>query len=71
MVVPPNAVWRRVDQPPFVYVVEGNLAKRREVKLGLESPETLEITGGLRPGDIVIAEQYLELADGVSVVPGS
>jgi len=71
MVVPPNAVWRRVDQPPFVYVVEGNRAKRREVTLGLESPETLEITGGLRPGDIVIAEQYLELADGVSVVPRS
>jgi len=71
MVVPPNAVWRRVDQPPFVYVVEGNRAKRREVKLGLESPATLEITGGLRPGDIVIAEQYLELADGVSVVPRS
>jgi membrane fusion protein (multidrug efflux system) len=69
IVVPPSAAWRRVDQPPFVYVVEANRAKRREVKLGVESPETLEITGGLRPGDTVIAEQYLELADGVSVAP--
>jgi membrane fusion protein (multidrug efflux system) len=69
IVVPPSAAWRRVDQPPFVYVVEANRAKRREVKLGVESPETLEITGGLRPGDTVIAEQYLELADGVRVVP--
>ena len=69
IVVPPNAAWRRVDQPPFVYVVEENRAKRREVTLGVESPEALEIAQGLRPGEQVIAEQYLELADGVRVAP--
>ena len=69
IVVPPNAAWRRVGQPAFVYVVEDNRAKRREVTLGVESPDALEITQGLRPGEQVITEQYLELADGVSVVP--
>jgi membrane fusion protein (multidrug efflux system) len=69
IVVPPNAAWRRVGQPPFVYVVEENRAQRREVTLGVESPEALEIARGLRPGEQVIAEPYLELADGVRVVP--
>ena len=50
IVVPPNAAWRRVDQPPFVYVVEENRAKRREVTLGVESPEALEIAQGPAPG---------------------
>jgi membrane fusion protein (multidrug efflux system) len=69
LVVPPDAVWRRVGQPAFVYVVEQNRARRREVKLGLEQPQTIEVSAGLRAGDLVVAEQSLELADGVSVTP--
>jgi len=69
MVVPPDAVWRRVGQPPFVYVAEQNRARRREVKLGLEQPQAIEVTAGLRAGDLVVAEQSLELADGVSITP--
>lgn len=67
--VPPEAVWRRVGQPPFVYVVEQNRARRREVKLGLEQTQAYEIVAGLRAGDTVVVEQNLELADGVSVTP--
>jgi len=69
LVVPPDAVWRRVGQPSFVYVVEENRARRREVKLGLEQPQAIEITAGLKAGDVVVAEQSLELADQVSVAP--
>jgi len=69
VVVPSDAVWRRVGQPPFVYVVEQNRARRREVKLGFEAPQAIEITAGLRAGEVVVADQNLELADGVSVTP--
>ena len=69
VVVPSDAVWRRVGQPPFVYVVEQNRARRREVRLGLEQPQAIEIAAGLKAGEVVVAEQNLELADGVSVTP--
>jgi membrane fusion protein (multidrug efflux system) len=67
VVVPLEAVWRRVGQAPFVYVVEQNRARRREVKLGLEQPQSIEIAAGLKAGEVVVAEQNLELADGASV----
>jgi len=69
MVVPPDAIWHRVGQPSFLYVVEQNRARRREVKLGLEQPQAIEVTAGLRAGDLVVAEQSLELAEGVSITP--
>jgi len=69
--VPANAVWRRANQAPFVYVVEGGTAHRREVTTGLEQPEGIEITNGLKPGDQVVTEQYMELAEGARVAPQS
>jgi len=69
--VPPNAVWRRANQAPFVYIVEQGTAHKREVKTGLEQPEGIQITEGLKPGDEVVTEQYMELADGSRVAPQS
>ncbi|MFB3904999.1 MAG: efflux RND transporter periplasmic adaptor subunit [Acidobacteriota bacterium] len=69
--VPPNAVWRRANLAPFVFVVEQGTAHKREVTLGLEQPEGIEITQGLKPGDEVVTEQYMELADGSRVAPQS
>jgi len=71
LVVPVSALWRRAGQPPFVFVVEQNRARRREVKTGLEQPQVVEITSGLSPGELVVAEQNLELAEGVNVTPRS
>ncbi len=69
--VPANAVWRRANQAPFVFVVEQGTAHKREVTIGLEQPEGIEITQGLKPGDEVVTEQYMELADGSRVAPQS
>ncbi len=69
IVVPLDAVWRRVGQPAHVFVIEQNQARRREIKLGIEMPDEIEITSGLKPGDAVIAEQNLELNEGASVTP--
>ncbi|MBZ5513809.1 MAG: efflux RND transporter periplasmic adaptor subunit [Acidobacteriia bacterium] len=71
IVVPVDAVWRRAGQAPFVYVVENNQAKKREVRTGQEDADGLEITSGLAPGATVIIEQNLELAEGVGVTPRS
>jgi RND family efflux transporter MFP subunit len=69
LLVPGNAVWRRPNQRPFVFVIEQNRAQRREVSLGLEQPGGIEIVGGVKPGEFIVTEQYLELADGSLVSP--
>ncbi len=69
--VPANAVWRRANQAPFVFVIEQGIAHKREVTIGLEQPEGIEITQGLKPGDQIVTEQYIELADGSRVAPQS
>ena len=50
-----------------VFVVENGKAARRKVPIGRERTEWLEIADGLKPGDVVIAEQSIEIADGVRV----
>jgi len=69
LVVPASAVYRGAGpgQESYVFVVENGKAVRRAVQLGRETDSRLEITAGLKPGDVVIAEQRLELADGVPV----
>lgn len=69
LVIPAEAVWRRPGQPAFLYVVDQNRARRREVKLGIEQAQGFEITSGLTAGEVVVAEQNLELADGASLAP--
>ena len=67
LVVPADAIWRRTGEPPFVYIVEQNQARRREVRLGLEQSSSIEVVQGLKPGEWVVAEQSLELAEGVRI----
>jgi hypothetical protein len=50
-------------------VLENGHALRRNVTIGLERDTQLEIVSGLKAGDIVAAEQSIELADGVPVQP--
>jgi len=69
LMVPAEAVWRRPGQPAFLYVVEQNRARRREVKLGIEQAQGFGIDSGLTAGEVVVAEQNLELADGASLAP--
>ncbi|MFB3923066.1 MAG: efflux RND transporter periplasmic adaptor subunit [Terriglobia bacterium] len=69
LLVPPEAVWQRPGQPSFLYVVDQNRARRQEVKLGAEQAEGFQILSGLSAGETVVAEQNLELADGVNLSP--
>ncbi|MGE5646340.1 MAG: efflux RND transporter periplasmic adaptor subunit [Acidobacteriota bacterium] len=69
IVIPAAAVYRddRSAKQSYVFVVENGKASRRNIRIGRERDSTLEIAEGLKPGDLLIAEQSIELAEGVPV----
>ena len=52
------------DEKPFVFVVDGNRAKEREVKLGLTDEDHAEVLEGLELGDEVVISGQSGLEDG-------
>jgi len=69
MVIPLSAVYRddRAAKDSYVFVAESGKATRRNVRIGRERDMKLEIVAGLKPGDLLITEQSIELAEGVRV----
>jgi RND family efflux transporter MFP subunit len=63
VVVPQKAV---VDNK-FVFVADGNKAEKREVILGIQNAEMVEIVSGLLEGDRVIVEGNYSLSDGAEI----
>jgi cobalt-zinc-cadmium efflux system membrane fusion protein len=60
--VPNAAVLRDAENEPFVYTVAGqNQFAMRSVTIGQTSQQTTEITGGLAPGDRIVANGSLFL----------
>jgi membrane fusion protein, multidrug efflux system len=65
--VPELAVVGEGDQR-FVYIVgEDNVAKRAQVRTGVRSEGRIEIVEGLRPGQPVVTEGVVKLAEGMKV----
>jgi HlyD family secretion protein len=48
-------------------VVDGGVARRREVELGARGPFEAEVKGGLEPGERVVLHPSDRLGDGVRV----
>lgn len=69
VLVPKDAVQRR-DQEVFVFVQEGDAARRRDVKVAFESPTQAVVSSGLEPGDKVITAGAVGLEDGQGIVLG-
>jgi RND family efflux transporter MFP subunit len=69
IVIPASAAYRddRSVKASYVFVLENGKAARRNVRIGHERDARLEISEGLRPGDQVIGEQNIEIAEGVRV----
>ncbi len=69
IVIPGSAVYRndRSEKSSYVFVLEDGKAVRRNVQIGRERDAVLEITEGLKPGDRVIVEQNIEIAEGVQI----
>ncbi len=55
------------DKKPFVYVVENNKVKKKEVKLGITTEESIEIIQGLSGKDKVITQPADNLEIGMEV----
>ena len=69
IVIPAAAVYRedRSTKSSYVFVVEDGKACRRNVRIGHERDSRLEIIEGLRPDEQLVAEQNIEIAEGVRI----
>lgn len=71
LVVPPAAVVRDGSDAlrAIVFVVREGRAERREIALGVESPDGIQATSGLAAGDVVVLDPPTTLSSGAPVVP--
>lgn len=65
--VPAQAVLSYYGDPSLYVINEHNQAERRLVKTGLITDDRIEITAGLREGEIVITQGQNKLTDGTAV----
>ena len=70
LVVPASAVTRDTEGPA-VYVLTGDTAQRTAVKLGIETPEAVEIVSGVTEGQSVLTSNIHGIGDKVKVAKGS
>jgi RND family efflux transporter MFP subunit len=66
LLVPKDSLLRE-SGPPRVFVLDGGKASLREVTLGLEGEEYVEVVGGLQEGEEVILAGQYELNNGMAV----
>jgi membrane fusion protein (multidrug efflux system) len=67
LVVPENAVYQVQDRH-YLYVVGDDLiAREREFEAGVRRYGTVEVTGGLEEGELVVTEGIVKLRDGAAV----
>ena len=74
LTVPPSALLRDGSDPTKAqtYVVVNNKAERRDVMVGVESPDAVQVTSGLTVGDVVVLDPPSALGPGTQVqVQGS
>jgi RND family efflux transporter MFP subunit len=71
LVIPLSAVYRddHLGMDASVLVVESGKAVRRKIRVGREREGRLEVLAGLAPGDLLISEQSVEIAEGVKIQP--
>ena len=49
----------RDDKPePIVFIKEGDIVRTRKVQTGIRDDQYIEITSGLKPGDVVVSGSY-------------
>lgn len=71
LLVPPEAVRRDAAGRPYVFVIENGRAVKRSVVLGPTNETQAVVAGGLRPGDVVVAERDATVAAGTRVSPAN
>ena len=66
LLVPEQAIWPTGEQKNVYMVVDGK-AKLVPVTLGVRRPGFVEVTNGLKEGDVVIVSGQLKIGDGAPV----
>ncbi|KXL54184.1 cobalt-zinc-cadmium resistance protein CzcB [Anaerotignum neopropionicum] len=66
VVLPRSAVLTKNDET-YVYVVEGDIAKKTLVTTGIDTGETIEITSDLPAGTLVVTRGQTYISDGEQV----
>ncbi|MGB5630057.1 MAG: efflux RND transporter periplasmic adaptor subunit [Woeseiaceae bacterium] len=66
IVIPEQAIWP-IGQNKTVYVVVDGKAYQRVVKVGERIPGAVEITEGLKAGDVIVTAGQMKLFEGASV----
>jgi len=59
----------RADDKVSVLIVNGGRIERRDVRLGLETPDRVEVVNGLNEGDMVVVGSRSQLRPGATVTP--
>ena len=73
LTVPPGALLRDGSDPTKAqtYVVVNNKTERRDVLVGLEVPDAVQVTSGLKAGETVVVDPPSALGPGTPVQTGS
>jgi RND family efflux transporter MFP subunit len=58
---------KAVLENKYVFLAQGDVAQKREVFLGLQNSDLIEVTGGLKEGDLVVIEGNYGLEDGAKI----
>lgn len=66
LLVPEQAIWPQ-GEAKMVYRVEQGVAHLVPVTLGTRLPGRVEVTSGLKPGDVVVISGQLKIGDGTPV----
>jgi membrane fusion protein (multidrug efflux system) len=69
LTVPPAALLRDGSDPSKAqtYVVANNKVERRDVTVGVEVPDAIQVTSGLKAGDVVVVDPPSALGPGTQV----
>ncbi|MDR0563584.1 MAG: efflux RND transporter periplasmic adaptor subunit [Azoarcus sp.] len=67
MLMPESALIPAPGQTQYVYRIDGGVARRVEIKTGMRRATEVEVTQGLRPGDVVVVAGQFKLREGMSV----
>lgn len=66
LIIPIDSI-KYENNKTYVYKVDGKIARKTEVELGISSGETIEVVKGLKAGDKVIKNPSAKITDGVEV----
>jgi RND family efflux transporter MFP subunit len=67
LVVPPAALVRDGTSQAQTFVIEGGKAERRTVGLGVEGADAVQVTSGLKEGDVLVLDPPVALSSGSPV----